>query len=150
MTKKSTEKKGKKGKKSVGRPRIEFDLDEINRLGKLHVTTEEMANFLGCSHDTIEKRIREDEAFYVAYKGGQAERKVGLRRSQWKLADKGNCTMQIWLGKQYLGQSDQQKIEHSGPKEGLVLPQILSEEGHAAMIKALRDAGDLPGSHGDD
>ena len=35
--------------------------------------------------------------------------KISLRRSQLKLADSGNCTMNIWLGKQYLGQTD--KVE---------------------------------------
>jgi hypothetical protein len=29
-----------------------------------------------------------------------------LRRMQFESANKGNVTMQIWLGKQYLGQSD--------------------------------------------
>jgi hypothetical protein len=32
-----------------------------------------------------------------------------LRRLQWKLARAGNATMLIWLGKQWLGQTD--KVE---------------------------------------
>ena len=34
---------------------------------------------------------------------------------QWKSAEKGNVTMQIWLGKQNLGQSDKQEVQHIRP-----------------------------------
>ena len=34
---------------------------------------------------------------------------------QWKSAEQGNVSMQIWLGKQMLGQSDKQEIEHIRP-----------------------------------
>ena len=33
--------------------------------------------------------------------------KISLRRWQFKSAEAGNVTMQIWLGKQYLGQREQ-------------------------------------------
>ena len=36
--------------------------------------------------------------------------KASLRRMQYGAANKGNVTMQIWLGKQYLGQNDKQEI----------------------------------------
>ena len=39
---------------------------------------------------------------------------MSLRRLQWKSATGGNIVMQIFLGKQYLGQSDRQAFEHSG------------------------------------
>ncbi len=32
--------------------------------------------------------------------------KIKLRKLQWKSADKGNVTMQIFLGKNILGQKD--------------------------------------------
>jgi hypothetical protein len=32
--------------------------------------------------------------------------KASLRRIQWKLAEAGNATMCVWLGKQLLGQRD--------------------------------------------
>ena len=46
---------------------------------------------------------------YMARHGVQ--KKVSLRRWQWTLAEResqgrGKCTMLIWLGKQYLGQTD--------------------------------------------
>jgi hypothetical protein len=36
---------------------------------------------------------------------------------QWKTAEAGNPTMQIWMGKQYLGQQDKQAVQHSGDME---------------------------------
>jgi hypothetical protein len=33
---------------------------------------------------------------------------------QFKAAEAGNPTMLIWLGKQYLGQSDKQDLNHEG------------------------------------
>jgi hypothetical protein len=37
---------------------------------------------------------------------------------QFKAAEGGNATMLIWLGKQYLGQSDKTQHELSGPGGG--------------------------------
>ena len=55
--------------------------------------------------------------------------KVSLRRSQFKLAEK-NPTMAIWLGKQYLGQRDEQYIEtkqdikQKNPLQGLTTEEL--------------------------
>lgn len=38
--------------------------------------------------------------------------KASLRRMQFKSAEDGNVTMQIWLGKQMLGQRDKSEIDH--------------------------------------
>jgi hypothetical protein len=38
---------------------------------------------------------------------------MSLRRAQWKSAEGGNVTMQIWLGKQWLGQKEQHEIDLS-------------------------------------
>ena len=43
-------------------------------------------------------------------KKGMEQGKASLRRMQYGAANKGNVTMQIWLGKQYLGQNDKQEI----------------------------------------
>jgi len=39
--------------------------------------------------------------------------KASLRRTQWKAATGGNSTMMVWLGKNVLGQTDKQEIEHN-------------------------------------
>jgi hypothetical protein len=95
-------------KNSVGRPIIEIDLDMVEKLCSIQCTAEEIAYSLGVSEDTLDLRLKDAgyanfTEFYKKYSSGG---KISLRRSQWKSADGGNVTMQIWLGKQHLGQRD--------------------------------------------
>lgn len=93
----------------VGRPKIPLDWEQIEALCKIQCTGEEIAAVFSCSYDTLARRCKDELgvnfADYIAEKrlGGRAS----LRRYQWQLAQKGNATMQIWLGKNILGQKDQ-------------------------------------------
>ena len=94
-----------------GRPRIEFDIDRVEDCGKLHCTYEEMASLFECSFDTIKRRMDDESSeFCVAYKRGSAIGKKSLRRKQAEVAESGNPTMLIWLGKQLLGQRDKMDV----------------------------------------
>jgi len=84
----------------MARPRIAIDPAQVEKLAQLHCTNEEMAFFFGCSADTLERRF----AGIIAK--GRSKGKMALRDYQWQAAKKGNVTMQIWLGKQLLGQKD--------------------------------------------
>lgn len=90
-----------------GRPKIELDYEAIERLANMQCTQEEIASFVGVSVRTLQR----DEEFCRIYKKGQDNGRMSLRRKQWKLADK-NPTMAIFLGKQYLGQTDNVEVEH--------------------------------------
>jgi len=103
-----------------GRPRLEFDLRMVEDLGKIQSTHSELAAVLGVSVDTVERRLRDDPEFCSAYEKGLENGKSSLRRIQWKAALGGNTTMQIWLGKQYLGQRDQARQELTGAEGGPV------------------------------
>lgn len=96
--------------KQTGRPRIEVDWEELNKLCALQCTLREIASWFDCSEDTIERRVKEKSqlafAVYARQKGEKG--KISLRRRQWKLSEK-HVAMAIWLGKQYLGQSDKQE-----------------------------------------
>jgi len=101
-----------KGRK-VGRLRIEFDLEMVEALGRLGATAEEMAHVLPASQSTVEHRMTDPTSdFYNAYKRGQSNLKVSLRRQQISMALKGDRTMCIWLGKQLLGQRDRADLRH--------------------------------------
>ena len=67
---------------------------------------EEIAAFLGISYSTFKRRKREDPALSEAVELGRDNGKQMLRQCQWDKAMDGNIVMMIWLGKQYLGQSD--------------------------------------------
>lgn len=88
-------------KKPVGRPKTVIDLEQAEKLGKLQCTLEECSAWFGIPLSTLSTH----KDFSEAYKRGRQKGKRSLRRYQWGMA-KTNCTMAIWLGKQYLGQSD--------------------------------------------
>ena len=52
--------------------------------------------------------------------------KIELREKQWELAMMGNVQMLIWLGKQYLGQSDKVDNNWENPIDGIV---FIDEDG---------------------
>lgn len=97
----------------MGRPKKEFDENQFEKLCGLQCTEEEIAYFFDFSVDTLCRRCKEiyGETFAETYKKYNVDGKISIRRAQYLLAvnDK-NCTMLIWLGKQYLGQKDQTEI----------------------------------------
>ena len=115
--------KGAKKEKLVTRPKKTFTEDQwkqIDNLCKIQCTGEEIASLMCVDYDTLnailkrEKGVGFSDYFRIKSDGGKAS----LRRRQWLTADGGNVAMQIWLGKQWLGQTD--KMEQSGPNGGPV------------------------------
>jgi hypothetical protein len=90
----------------AGRPKKEIDYNAVERLAALMCTQEEIANYLDISVRTL---LRDDEFCHI-YKKGLDKGKMSIRRQQYKSAEDGNVTMQIWLGKQYLNQRDRSEI----------------------------------------
>lgn len=89
-----------------GRPRIKIDYAACEKLARIMCTQSEIAEVLGVSLSTLEH----DKEFLRIHKKGIEAGKASLRRMQWKSAEDGNVTSQIWLGKQYLGQRDKQEL----------------------------------------
>jgi hypothetical protein len=84
-------------------PELRDDIlpEEVERMAFEGCPTKDIADFYSCHPSTIRERFRENLT------KGRARRRAVLREYQWEAARKGNVTMQIWLGKQHLGQSDQ-------------------------------------------
>jgi hypothetical protein len=81
--------------------KYKIDHDLIFKLASIHCTYEEIANVIGTSVPTLEKRFKN------IIEKGRAEGKKSLRRAQFEAAiDKKDVRMLIWLGKQLLGQED--------------------------------------------
>jgi hypothetical protein len=91
----------------VGRPLIEIDWKEFDKLCGLQCTQEDIADFFECSVDTISRAVKREKgksfAEYFALKKKKGQ--ISLRRMQWKLAET-SVAMSIWLGKQYLDQRE--------------------------------------------
>lgn len=98
-------------KRGRGRPRIEIDADNFKKLCGLQCTLSEIASFFSCSDDTIERWCQRELKlkFAEAFKMYSASGKISLRRWQFRMAE-NSVPMAIWLGKQYLGQREQQEV----------------------------------------
>ena len=94
----------------MARPKkYNIDPEQVEKLAALGCTNVEIGSFFGCDESLISK----------SYSGnlikGRSKGKTRLRQMKWKSAEQWNVSMQIWLGKQMLGQSDKQEIEHIKP-----------------------------------
>ena len=74
----------------------------------IQATLRECAGWFNCSIDTIEAAVKRthgvDFAEYKEQKSGKG--KISIRRKQFEVAMNGNIAMLIWLGKNWLGQTD--------------------------------------------
>jgi hypothetical protein len=93
---------------------------------RIQCTGEEIAGAMGMSYDTLERACKRDNdmkfAEYSELK--RAEGKASLRRAQWKAAQDGNPTMLVWLGKQMLGQTDRNHLDHTS-SDGSMTPTAI-------------------------
>lgn len=115
----------------AGRKQIEIDERIFKNLCGIFCTKEEIAGVFDCSEDTIERWCKRTYGlkFADAYKKESAKGKISLRRNQFKLAEK-SAAMAIFLGKNYLGQSD--KIEQT-------ITEVEDLTGLADMLKEKDD-----------
>jgi len=97
----------KSAKGKPGRPKIEIDWELVQKLAHIQCTQAEIASTVGVSVDTLHRHPE----FAEVYKRGAEGGRKSLRRMQFESATKGNVVMQIWLGKQYLGQADRQLVD---------------------------------------
>ena len=84
---------------------------EVKKLASYGCSNVEIADFFGCDESLIRKSYSE----YL--NKGRSDMKIKLRKLQWKSAEKGNVSMQIFLGKNILGQKD--KLEEAELEEPL-------------------------------
>ena len=124
------------GKNKGGRPRKEIDYKALTQLCRIQCTGEECAAVLDMSYETLNLRLKEDGngGFLEYHKRESGYGKASLRRLQWKSAENGNVSMQIWLGKQMLGQRDKPEVE---------------EEDVAQVVKVVYNQVDASGKNND-
>lgn len=126
----------------LGRPKIEIDFEELNKLCKLQCTLAEIASFFDVSEDTIERRVK--EKFNITFADYfDKKRKLGfisLRRRQFQAAEDGSIPMLIWLGKQWLEQSEKQEINHNANARNFILAYSNEEpESKEAKMEEIKE-----------
>jgi hypothetical protein len=104
----------------MARPRKQIDTKLVTGLAGIGCTVAEIAVLCGCSKATLDRR------YASAIEKGRANLNMSLKRQQVEIAKAGNVTMLIWLGKQYLGQSDKQEVETHGDNSLTVVEEIVT------------------------
>lgn len=101
-----------------GRPRKEIDKKDFEALCKLQCTLKEITAFFdskldGCSEDTIERWCQREygQTFAEVFAKKREAGKISIRRAQFDMMTK-NPTALIWVSKQYLGQTDEVKVDN--------------------------------------
>ena len=122
--------KGNQYSKGKGRPKKEIDRIAFEELCRIHCTQNEICSVLNAGKDALAAWcLREyQEDLPTVYKRFQEDGNPSLRRDQRKAATKGNATMLIWLGKQWLGQRDREEEDKKSPYQAAI------DERHKIMM----------------
>lgn len=91
-----------------GRPYFPIDWETVDKMCAIQCTGEEIAGVIGCDYDTLNAACKREAGcgFSDYFAKKSASGKMALRRKQYTTAMDGNPTMLVWLGKQWLGQTD--------------------------------------------
>ncbi|GAI19955.1 unnamed protein product [marine sediment metagenome] len=102
----------------MSRKKINVDFEVVNEKLSNFCDGIEIAAYLGISFDTLERRIKQEfNADFADYKAQKKAIGTGsLRELQMDQARKGNVSMLIFLGKNYLGQTDKADFTTGGEK----------------------------------
>lgn len=119
-------------KNKGGRPRIEIDWVQFDKLCSIQATEEEIADWFNCTVDTIDNHCKREYkiGFSEYYKKNSCKGKISLRRKQVEVALSGNVSMLIWLGKNILKQKDTE-TDTSSKGEAKTIDEIAREYNEA-------------------
>lgn len=119
-------------KNKGGRPYKEIDQTEFEKLCGLQCTKLEICSWFDITDKTLESWCKRtynmgfSEVFAIKRSFG----KISLRRYQWQLAKK-SVPMAIFLGKNYLGQTDRAEVEDTTALDKL-----------DAILKSMKETAD--------
>jgi hypothetical protein len=103
----------------MARPKIVINWQQVDQMCAIHCTGEEQASILGVNYDTLNRACKREhkKSFADYFKQKSATGKMSLRRTQFTVANGGNPTMLIWLGKNWLNQNDNLPEPETAPPE---------------------------------
>jgi hypothetical protein len=125
----------------MSKPKPILDYVLIEKLANLGCPDYEIAYAIGYTPQHFSTLKKKDKQIREAIDRGSNGIKIAIRRAQLKIAlpegdYPGNATMLIWLGKQYLHQSDHLKLS-GDEKEPLVFKTLADFVKHAASKKEI-------------
>lgn len=131
-------KQGSKPKKKMGRPKKIINQEQFEKMCAIQCTLEEICDVFGVTDKTLNSWCKETygTTFSEVFAKKRSLGKMSLRRAQFRLAEK-NAAMAIFLGKNYLGQTDQVETKIEFEDDGF----IEALKGQAQ--DTFKDAGDI-------
>jgi len=92
---------------------VHIDWELVDKLLESGCSGVEVSGYLGCNENTLYKKCKEEKnSEFEAYRNlKRASGDSKLRTAQLDKALSGDTTMQIWLGKNRLSQTDRQQIQ---------------------------------------
>lgn len=92
---------------------VNIDQETFERLCVIQPTLQELASFFGCSEKAVQRWTKRTygKTFSEVFADKRSKGFVSLRRAQFQSAIDGSVPMQIWLGKNWLGQADRQVVD---------------------------------------
>ncbi|OQY72399.1 MAG: hypothetical protein B6D44_10255 [Ignavibacteriales bacterium UTCHB2] len=99
---------------------IEQNKKKVEKLASFGLTNKEIAEALEYNEDTMKYNFKD---FLIK---GRANLKEKLKRKQIQVAMGGNVSMLIWLGKQYLDQSE--KVVETGDYQIMIKRKKVGKE----------------------
>lgn len=110
-----------------GRPRAYIDWDRVAFLLEAGCSAQSIAEEMGIARNVLYDRCQRDNNidFSTFTRQNALKGEHLLHKTQYETALSGNVPMLIWVGKNRLGQSDKQEIEHTNKSlEALVNAHI--------------------------
>ena len=116
--------------------------EKVQMLASFGCSYIEIGKYFGCSEGLIRRRFRTE------YERGREEMKLSLRQMQWKACQAQNSALLIFLGKNYLIQTDKSIVDMTGNLE-TVLKEVgfqgnPMDDNTDSQQKEIVEAGGIP------
>ncbi len=122
----------------MGRPPVDINWEEFDRLLEMQCSCEELAHWFRCSPDTIAERVKKQ--YGVTFPEYAPQRrirgKVAIRRKLFQIALAGNTAALIFLSKNLLGYSDKVEAKINDPERQKKIDELATE---LSGLKAMDD-----------
>lgn len=127
-------------KGQIKQAQVKIDKKAFENLCGIQCTEQEIADFFSVSVDTINRWCNNtyDKNFAEVYREKKGVGKVSLRRTQYEMSKK-NATMSIWLGKQYLGQTDKLDTNASITSQPKLKIEVVNNENLESVMYEEKD-----------
>jgi len=95
---------------SAGRPKVEIDMVELEKLASVGLNEQQIADYMGVSTDTFGRRKKDDPDFAECIKRGKSKGIAKIANNLYAQSCEGNVSAGIFFMKNRAGWSDKQDL----------------------------------------